>query len=270
MSTPVFQKLTLDGGLRLITAPMPHSRSVAISLFIGTGSRYEEENEAGISHFIEHMLFKGTAKRPTPVDICLPIEGTGGVINAATDKELTIYWCKVPQPHFAEALDVIADIVLSSKFDPGEIEKERQVIIEEINMSLDSPAQRVSMLIDEIMWPDHALGRDVAGTKQSVAAISREMMLSYLGRHYQPHNAVLAVAGGIRHEEVEETARRVFRGWENTAPGVRFSPYRPKNGRQVLVERRPTEQTHLCLALPGNSISDPDRFRLDPVSYTHL
>ena len=198
----MFQKVTLDNGLRLVTAAMPHTRSVSIGFFIGAGSRYEADMQAGISHFIEHLCFKGTSKRPTTTDISTVIEGVGGILNAGTDKELTVYWCKVAQPHFGTALEVLVDMLLNSRFDPVEIEKERQVIIEEINMSLDSPSQRVAMLVDEVLWPGHALGRDIAGNKESVTAITRDMMLDYLVKHYLPGNTVLAVAGDIRHEEV--------------------------------------------------------------------
>jgi predicted Zn-dependent peptidase len=259
----LYKKVTLDNGLRLITAEMPHTRSVAINFFIGAGSRYETEKQAGISHFIEHVCFKGTEKRPTSTEIATVIEGVGGMLNAGTDKELTIYWCKVAQPHFASALDVMADILLNSKFDPAEIEKERQVIIEEINMSLDYPAQRVSMLIDEIMWPGHPLGRDIAGSRESVTAISREMMLDYLARQYQPAKTVLAIAGAINHRETVEAVNKATAGWAKQLPTARYKPYKSKAGRRVLIERRDTEQTQLCLALPGLSITHPERFKLD-------
>jgi predicted Zn-dependent peptidase len=259
----LYQKVTLDNGLRLVTAAMPHTRSVSISFFIGAGSRYEDDKQAGISHFIEHMCFKGTAKRPTSVDVCTVIEGVGGMLNAGTDKELTIYWSKVAQSHFHSALDVLVDILLNSRFDPLEIEKERQVIIEEINMSLDSPAQRVSMLIDELLWPGHALGRDVAGSKESVAAISRKMMLNYLARQYQPDNTVLAIAGDIKHKEVVAAVSRVVAGWVKRKPHPGYAPYKGETGRRVLIEKRDTEQTQLCLAMPGLSIVHPGRFKLD-------
>ena len=259
----MYRKVTLDNGLRLLTAVMPHTRSVAISFFIGAGSRYEEDKNAGISHFIEHMLFKGTEKRPAAADVCTVIEGVGGMLNAGTDKELTIYWCKIARSHFPAALDVLVDILLNSVFDPSEIEKERQVIIEEINMSLDSPPQRVSMLIDELLWPGQALGRDVAGTRDSVSRISREMMLDYLSRRYQPDNAVLAIAGGIDHAEVALAVNRAVSGWRKNGSRPGFAPYREKMARRVLVEKRDTEQTQLCLALPGLSVVHPDRFKLD-------
>ncbi len=259
----MFQKVTLDNGLRLVTAAMPHTRSVAISFFVGTGARYETDEQAGISHFIEHMCFKGTKKRPTSFDVCTVIEGVGGMLNAGTDKELTIYWCKVARPHFHDALDVLVDILLNSRFDPAEIEKERKVIIEEINMSLDSPAQRVSMLIDELLWPGHALGRDIAGSRESVAAINRDMMLDYLAGQYQPGRTALAIAGDIQHEEVVAAVSRSVAGWTKRKQTTDFIPYREQKGRRVLIEKRDTEQTQLCLALPGLSIVHPERFKLD-------
>ena len=130
----MYQKTVLDNGLRLITSAMPHTQSVAISFFIGAGSRYETDAQAGICHFIEHICFKGTTRRPTAKDVAIAIEGMGGILNGGTDKELTVYWCKVARPHFPAALDVLADIILHSRFDPADIEKESQVIVEEISM----------------------------------------------------------------------------------------------------------------------------------------
>jgi predicted Zn-dependent peptidase len=259
----LYQKIALDNGLRLVTESMPHTRSVAIGFFIGTGSRYETNKQAGISHFIEHMCFKGTKKRPTSSDVCTVIEGVGGMLNAGTDKELTIYWCKVAKPHFTAALDVMADILTGSLLDPAEIEKERQVIIEEIHMSMDSPSQRVSMLLDELMWPGHPLGRDIAGSKESVEAISRDMMLDYMGDYYRPENAVLSIAGDIEHKEMIDAVSRVTSGWKKGPPPSPYKPYRGKLARRVRIEKRDTEQTPLCLALPGLSIVHPDRFKLD-------
>ncbi len=261
----MYQKVTLENGLRLVTAAMPHTRSVSICFYIGAGSRYETDARAGISHFIEHMCFKGTPRRPTSGEICTVIEGVGGILNAGTDKELTIYWCKVAQLHFARALDVLVDILLNSSFDAAEVEKERQVIFEEINMSLDAPPQRVGMLIDELLWPGHALGRDIAGSRESVAAINRQQMLEYLAGFYQPGNAVLAIAGDIRHDEVAAAVGRAVAGWKQGKPRPEYAPYREpeKLPRRVIIEHRETEQTQLCLALPGLSITHPDRFKLD-------
>lgn len=258
-----YEKITLDNGLRLVTECMPHTRSVAINFFVGTGSRYETDKQAGISHFIEHMCFKGTEKYPTSTDVSTVIEGVGGILNAGTDKELTIYWCKVAEPHFGRALDVLSDILLHSKYEPEEVERERQVIIEEINMSLDSPSQRVSMLIDELMWPGQPLGRDIAGGKDTVAGISREMMLDYMAAQYRPQNIVLSIAGAIEQEKVIEAISRATAGWPKVLPPLKYAPYKPAKGRRVLIEKRETEQTQLCLSMPGISIIHPDRFKLD-------
>jgi len=259
----LYQKTTLDNGLRLITATMPHTRSVAIGFFIGAGSRYETEAHAGISHFIEHLCFKGTSKRPTAREISTVIEGVGGILNGGTDKELTVYWCKVAQPHFHLVLDVLVDMLLNSRFDPAEIEKERQVIIEEIHMSNDSPSQRVVMLIDELLWPEHPLGRDIAGNKESVSTISRDTLLGYLTSQYQPSNTVVAIAGDIQHQEAATAVKQIPGNWTTQQPHPGYLAYKEKPVRRLRIENRDTEQVHLCLALPGLPLLHPKRFTLD-------
>jgi predicted Zn-dependent peptidase len=209
------------------------------------------------------MCFKGTEKYPTSIDVSSVIEGVGGMLNAGTDKELTIYWCKVAEPHFNHALDVLSDILLHSKFEAAEIERERQVIIEEINMSLDSPSQRVSMLIDELMWPGQPLGRDIAGSKESVTGIDREMMLDYLAAQYRPQNIVLSIAGAIDQSKIIEAVNQATSGWPRILPALRYASFKHRKSRRVLIEKRDTEQTQLCLSMPGISIIHPDRFKLD-------
>ncbi len=259
----MYQKTTLDNGLRLITASMPQTRSVCFSAFIGAGSRYEADSEAGISHFIEHLLFKGTSKRPTAKEISEAIEGVGGILNGGTDKELTIYWAKVPQHQLPLAIDVITDMLLQPRFDPEAITKERQVIIEEINMSKDSPAQRVNMLIDELLWPDHPLGRDIAGRRESVEAMSRESMLDYLQHHYCPDNTVISIAGNVQHEAMLSTINQILGGWQNNRHQPGYQTFEPRPAPRLRVEKRDTEQAHLCLALPGLSHLHPRRFTFD-------
>ena len=259
----MYHKTTLDNGLRLLTSTMPHTRSVCISIFIGTGSRYEPDSEAGISHFIEHLLFKGTKKRPAAREISGAIEGVGGILNGGTDKELTVYWAKVAQHHFPLALDVLTDMLLHSRFNPQDVEKEGKVIIEEINMSKDSPSQQVNMLIDELLWPGHPLGRDIAGSKESVAAITRDAMLNFLHHQYQPNNTVISIAGNIQHQEMINAVSQVVSNWTNQQPHLEYSTYESKKARRVQVEKRPIEQAHLCLALPGLSLFHPQRFTLD-------
>jgi len=257
------QKTTLDNGLRIITASMPHIRSVSTCIYIGTGSRYEPDAIAGISHFIEHMLFRGTPNRPTPKEIAEAIEGVGGILNGATGKELSLYWYKIAQPHFAHAFEVLADMVLNAKFDPVDIAKERQIIIDEINMTLDSPSQRVEMLIDDLLWPNHPLGRDVAGFKESVNATTRDTILDYLGGHYQPGNTVISIAGNIDHEAAVATVRDVFGDWTNPTLPSEYLPYERQTAQRLLLETKDTEQAHLCLGIHGLPLLDPRRFALD-------
>jgi predicted Zn-dependent peptidase len=259
----LYQKTTLDNGLRVITETLPHTRSVSICIFIGVGSRYETESQAGISHFIEHLCFKGTTKRTTAREISEAIEGVGGIINAGTDKELTVYWCKVAQPHFHLALDVLADILLHSKFDPADIEGERQVIIEEIKMSKDSPSQLVNMLIDELLWPSHPLGRDIAGSKESVAAITQDMMLDYLAHQYLPSNTVVSIAGALQPREMVTAVGQALGHWADLKPRPGYSAYKEQKFPRLHIERKDTEQAHLCLALNGLSLFHPKRFTLD-------
>ena len=257
------QRTTLDNGLRVITATMPHIRSVSICVYIGVGSRYESDAEAGVSHFIEHMCFKGTPERPTAREIAEAIEGVGGFLNGATGKELSLYWCRVAQSHFNHSLNVLADMLLNSKFQPEDIEKERQIIIDEINMSLDSPSQRVEMLIDELLWPNHPLGRDVAGCKESVATIDRDTILNSLQSQYQPGNTVITIAGNIEHEPAVTAVSQVFGNWTSHQPRPGYLPYEEKSAPRLSIETRDTEQAHLCLAMHGLPLLHPKRFALD-------
>jgi predicted Zn-dependent peptidase len=258
----VFQKTVLDQGLRILTSAMDHTHSVSVGFFIGVGSRYESERENGITHFIEHMLFKGTEKRPSARDIAVSIEGIGGVFNASTGRELTTYWAKVGEDHFSRALDVLCDMLLNSKLAEEELEKERGVIIEEINMTLDRPSDWVHLLATELIWPDHPLGRDQAGTKESVAGISRTMIQDYLNRHYRPASTVLAIAGNVQHEMAVQEARSRLDGW-TPRPSVPCLPMdQEQDGSRVRLEHQPTQQAHLVLLLPGISRFDEDKYNL--------
>jgi len=259
----MYSKAVLDNGLRVITSTMPHSRSVCLAILVGAGSCYESKEEAGISHFAEHLFFKGTQRRPTSKEITQDIEGVGGIINGGTDKEITVFWCKVASPHFSIALDVLSDILLNSRFDNKEIERERKVINEEIKMNLDLPQQRVSMLIDELLWPEQPLGREVIGYKETVSSITREQLLNYVARKYMPNNTVLSVAGNIQHEEAMAQIKSVFDKW---AAGKLMTGYITNDKQteaRLRIEPKDIEQAHLCLAVHGFSHSHPQRFTLD-------
>jgi predicted Zn-dependent peptidase len=258
----MYLKTALDNGLRILTSAMPHTRSVSIGFFIGVGSRYESDEQSGVSHFIEHMLFKGTATRPTARDIAMAIEGIGGIFNGSTGPEASFYWAKVAQPHLETAVDVLVDMLRYSRFDPEEVDRERRVIIEEINLTLDTPDSLVHQLINELVWPNHPLGRDVAGTKESLGNLSREALLAYLKCHYQPSNVVVSVAGDVEHQAVMEKMAPFLTDW--TAGEV--ASFQPAEDGQteprLKVHRKETEQAHLCLGVPGISRDHPDRYTL--------
>lgn len=260
---PMYDKTALDNGLRVITSTMPHSRSVCLVVLAGTGSCYENKEEAGISHFAEHLFFKGTQRRPTSREITEDIEGIGGIINGGTDKEMTVYWCKVASPHFAIALDVLSDLLLNSRFDTKDIEKERQVIIEEINMNLDIPQQRVDMLIDELLWPEQPLGREVTGYKETVSSLTREQLLNYLARRYMPNNTVLSIAGNIQHEEAMTQIQPLFDRWPAGELVTGYATNDRQTKARLRIEPKDIEQAHLCLAVHGFSRSHPQRFIID-------
>ncbi|MCX6004396.1 MAG: pitrilysin family protein, partial [Chloroflexi bacterium] len=209
-----YKKITLDNGLRLIISRMAHTRSVSVLFFVGIGSCYEQDSNAGISHFIEHMCFKGTRKRPSSMAISEAIEGVGGILNGGTDREITSYWCKLASQHFELAFDVILDLLQNPLFRSEDVDKERQVIIEEINMSLDSPQQRVGMLLDELMWPGKPLGRDVAGSKETVSSISRNQMLEFISDYYVPNNMLVSIAGDIDPDEAIKIVEQAMGNWK--------------------------------------------------------
>ncbi|HLH74022.1 MAG TPA: pitrilysin family protein [Chloroflexota bacterium] len=258
----MYQKSRLANGLRVITSTIPHARSVSVTFFVRVGSRFEPPAIQGASHFIEHMLFKGTEKRPTPKDISEAIEGIGGYFNAEAGKELTAYWDKVADRHWKTAVEVLIDLLRHSKFAADEIEKERRVIAEELGMISDSPGDWVHVLADEAMWGDRPLGRDVAGTRESVLAMTRDQLLDWFNQYYVPENLVVSIAGPIGHEAVLDFVGVHLGDWVG-APSAPCEPAGASPTRKVLLKSKRTEQAHFCLAVPGVSYTHPDRFALD-------
>ena len=254
-----YTKSVLPNGIRLLTASMPATRAVSVAFYVGTGSRFEREDESGASHFLEHILFKGTEKRPLAQDVSETIERVGGFMNASTDREVTIYWARVARPHLSIGIDILSDMLLNSTFPPEEIEKERDVILEEIHTSVDSPAQRAFQLADKIMWPDQPLGRDIAGTEESVRELSRDTIMSYMREQYDPSQIVMAVAGQIEHSEIEQVAGELLEGWPSGNPRTMPPVDDTTPESRVAVEYRKTEQANICLMFPGMSAHDPDR-----------
>ncbi len=259
----MFDKTVLPNGLRIVSSSLPHTRSVSINVFIGAGSRYESDDIAGVSHFLEHMLFKGTKRRPTAREISEEIEGIGGVMNAGTDKELTVYWAKVGDHRFAATLDILADSLLNSLLDSDELEKERAVILEELAMTEDSPADIVNILIDEVVWPKQPLGRDTGGTPESVKAITRDDVIRYMGQLYVPQNTVVAVAGNVTHAEVVDRVTECLGEWQPHPFASWYPAQIPDDTPRLRLRSKRTEQAHFCLATPGFSAAHPDRYVLD-------
>ena len=265
-SSGAFERTTLDNGLRVVTSSMSHTRSVTISVYVGVGSRYEPDDRAGISHVVEHLVFKGTERRPHPIDISGGVEGVGGVLNASTEQEMTTYWSKVALPYLEDTLDLLIDMVRCSVYDQEELDRERLVVIEEQKMVNDQPSGRVEALIEDQLWPDHPLGRDIAGTSESVSGITREMVLEHVGRFYSPENVVVSVAGNVEHDQVVGLAASMTRGWAPGAAGC-WEPFPGgRTGQEVRVESRRTEQSHLAIGVPGVALDHPDRYAVEMLS----
>jgi predicted Zn-dependent peptidase len=231
-----------------------------MALFIGAGSRYESEEIAGVSHFLEHLLFKGTKNWPSAREVSEAIEGVGGIMNASTDREMTVFWCKVARPHFRQALSVLMDMMVNPLLDPAEVEKEREVVLEELRMVNDYPTNRVDLLIDETMWPSQPMGRDVGGSQDSVKGITGEQIREYVRRQYTPTNTVAAIAGDISHDEVVELLGEGLRDWVPEEPMTWYPVQNGQETSRIRVEQRKTDQAHLCVGLPGLPITHPDRY----------
>jgi len=255
--------LQLRGGARLVAEPMPERHSTSVVLMFAGGSRLEEGGLGGVSHFIEHLFFKGTQRRPSSKEIADAIEGVGGFINASTDKELTAYWARVPSEHMELAFDVLFDIVANSRIDEADVEKERMVILDELRGYQDQPQDLVQNLFEELIWPGHPLGRDIAGTEESVSRLTREDILEYADAHYRLPNLVVGAAGSL---DVERAADAVTRGLalrSGLDGALSSSTPNSLSAARVLLRRRKTEQAHICLGARALSYLDPDRYALD-------
>ena len=266
MSTPAngdspYEKSTLENGVRVVTGPMTGVRSASLIFYYNVGSRVEPANIAGVSHFLEHMVFKGTERRPDPMTISEEIESVGGMLNAGTGRESTSYWCKVPSTHFALAFDVLADMLRNSTFDETELDKERKVIFEEIRSVQDVPEELVHDLIDEVVWGDDPVGREIAGSEETVANITRESMVDFWSRNYSPDRLVIAAGGDIRHEDVVALAEKYFSDLTPGDNGDTFSNATiTQDAPRIRLVNRETEQAHLCLSFPALSYLDERRF----------
>jgi predicted Zn-dependent peptidase len=258
----MYVRTTLPNGLRLVTAPISHVRSVSIAFFFGVGSRYEPDEIAGVSHFIEHMIFKGSQRYPSAQLISETIEGVGGLLNASTDRETTVFTARIASKYFEQAMDLLADMVRNPLFAADEIARERRVISEEIGMYMDDPSSWVSVLANELFWKNQPLGREIAGTRETVQEMSEAAIRQYHARHYLPNNLVISIAGDVTPEQVEEVTSRRLGDWQ-PQPVPTWTPCPPEPGApQVHLESRETEQTNFDLLLLGLPYNDPDRYAL--------
>jgi predicted Zn-dependent peptidase len=253
----------LLGGAKLVTVAMPERLSSSVVLMFGGGSRLEDDQLAGVSHFIEHLFFKGTQRRPSSKEIANAIEGVGGFINASTDKELTAYWTRVPSVHTDLGLDVLFDLVSNSKLDPADIERERAVILEELKMYQDQPQEHVVNLFEELMWPGHPLGRDIAGTQESVSRLTRDEILEYADAHYRLPNLVIGHAGPLDDGHVLEIVNSRLTLPRDSNGYVPALEPPSLDSAHVLMRRQNTEQAHICLGVRAWSYLHPDRYAID-------
>lgn len=247
----------LDNGVRIVTEEVPDMRSVSLGVWVQSGSRHEREEEAGMSHFLEHLLFKGTARR-TARQIAQAIEDVGGVLNAFTGKEATCYYAKSLAGDLPLVLDLLGDVFLAATLPPDEVERERSVIIQEILQYEDTPDELVHDLFARAFWPAHALGRPIAGSVASVEGLGRERLRAFRESRYRAERILIAAAGAVRHDELVAALANSF----EAVPGVDgdVTDTAPVAAAAVTVVRKPLEQAHICLGFPAIPQDDPDRY----------
>ena len=256
----------LDNNLRVTSHEMPSMESVALGLWVGIGGRHEGKQLNGISHFLEHILFKGTLRR-SAIQISQTIESVGGSLNGFTSEEYTCYIAKVPHAHLRLAADVLFDMYLHPAMREKDMKKEKAVILEEINLYRDTPPHHVLDLFQEAMWTNHPLGRSLVGTAETVSALSRGLLRDYQRRYYTLGNAVLAAAGRVRHPELLGAVGGLLprRGSPSRGPRCIPAPDAPRQP-SLLLHKKETEQTHLCVGVRGYHREHPDRYALQLLS----
>ena len=260
-----FERTTLSNGTRVLTAPMDHAQSVSCFVMFAAGSRYERRDESGIAHFAEHMFFKGTERRPTARDIATEIDSIGGEFNAFTGKELTGYYVKCAAETRDVALDVLVDMLRNSRFDAGEIDREKGVIVEEMNMYADTPRSYIGNVWERHVYGDQPLGWDVIGTEETVRGATRETFMGYLDRWYLPERTVVGLGGKIGDDLVarlEELLGDVPAGTTGTANPLVL----PQNGSPVRIHTKQSDQAHVVIGARSYPHGHPDRYVLQLLS----
>lgn len=269
-----FELHTLPNGLDVLFVDVGAFPTITTQLLVSAGSRYERPDNNGIAHFFEHIPFKGTKKYPTAFDISAAVEGRGGVFNAFTSKDHTAYWIKALTEHFETSVDIISDMILNPLLDEEEIEREKGVIVEEINMYEDTPARRIGEILDGRMYPDNPLGFDIAGTKETVTSFTKKTFTDYMDTFYYPNNAVFVVAGGLHQVESPKSQVRSYldiieKKFGSWKPGQKpsFQPVVEKQTKpDVYIKYKKTEQANFALGFRAFSFSDPRREALSLLS----
>ena len=257
-----YERTVLDNGIRVLVAPMPEARSVTVGVVVGAGSRYERREESGISHFVEHMVFKGSAKRPTASEISQAIESLGGNVNASTDKEVTVFWARVPARHYLVAVDVLADMLRNPMFRERDVSSEKKVIVEEIRMYLYTPQDLVHVMADGLLFPNSSLGWEVAGRATVVNALAADDLRHYMERTYSPERTVIALAGPLDMPEAQQAIATQFGDLARRPPQL-FAPAGAPATRHRRMRAKRGEQAHLVIVWRGVPHAHPDKFALD-------
>jgi len=260
MST--FERHSLENGLRVLLAPMPQATSVTCMIMLAAGSRYETRDTSGIAHFSEHMFFKGTERRPTARDIGMEVDGIGGEFNAFTGKEYTGYYVKCAAEFRDTALDVLVDMLRNSKFAEDEIEREKGVIVEEMNMYYDTPRDFIGGVYEELLYGDQPLGWDIIGRKETIRAADRDTFLGYTERWYKPERMVVGLGGNVGSDAVARIEQLL--GDLPAAETGQPPPLQPQDaeGPRLKIHRKQSDQAHLCLGVPSYPLGHPDRYVL--------
>ncbi|HEY5433708.1 MAG TPA: pitrilysin family protein [Candidatus Limnocylindrales bacterium] len=257
----MFHRTELAQGPRVISARLPGSRSVSIAAYVLAGSRLETVAEAGVAHFMEHITFKGTAAYPSSRAISEAVEGVGGSANAATDRESTVYWVRVPRRQAATAMEVIGELIVRPRLADADIDQERTVVVEEIRSYLDDPSEYAQILIQQAMFGDGPLGREICGDEDGIRALPASAIRDFWQTTYRPSNTVVAVAGDLEHDEAVELATTAFGSGDGVFPTFGPAPDLPA-GPRVLTGKRDTSQAQLAIAVPGIRRDHPDSWNL--------
>lgn len=256
----MYRKSLLPNGIRVVSETIPYVKSVSLGIWIGSGSRSEQDENHGISHFIEHLMFKGTVKRSAR-DIAETVDAIGGQLNAFTAKEHTCYYMKVLDTHLDLALDILSDMLLASKFATEDIGREREVVLEEVHMYEDTPDELVHDIHLSRIWKGHPLGRNILGSKESIASFNRDMVSQYYRNFYTPDNIVIAAAGNLDHDKLVDMATRYFSGMAGMK-SITSPKKAPVLSLSRTVQTKDTEQVHLCLGTLGVPQNSPEMYKI--------